>query len=136
LKASTSRECNEFEFGSPQVSVRFGRRVFLDLAVGLSADGQKQARGVIRNVSISGAFVETALDLPLHTNLVVTLAIQTPGPAATHALNACVVRVDPAGFGIEWRDMACVDVIVLLQRATALPDADQGISGTPPHNES
>jgi hypothetical protein len=98
--------------------IRFGQRMPLELPVALSADGLKPARGIIRNASISGASIETALELPLHTNLVVTLAIQRPEPAATHALNACVVRLDRSGLCIEWRDMASVDVIDLLQRAT------------------
>jgi hypothetical protein len=99
-------------------SARFGQRIPLELLVGLSADGVDKARGIIRSASISGAFIETALELPLHTNLVVTL--QIPGPdAATHTLNGCVVRLDAFGLGIEWRDMASVDVIDLLQRAIA-----------------
>jgi hypothetical protein len=100
-----------------QTCVRFGQRIPLELPVTLSADGLKSAPGVIRNASISGGFIETTLELPLHANLVVTLDVQKPEPAATHALNACVVRIDAFGLGIEWRDMACVDVLELLQRA-------------------
>lgn len=101
-----------------QSSLRFGHRTPLELAVGLRADGLESAPGIIRNASISGAFIETAVELPLHTNLIVTLEIQGPG-AAAHDLNACVVRQDAFGLGIEWRDIASVDVVELLRRATA-----------------
>jgi hypothetical protein len=101
-----------------QTSARFGQRIPLELPVGLNAGALGKARGFIRNASISGAFIETTLELPLHTNLVVTLAIQGLEGAA-HALSACVVRLDTFGLAVEWRDMASVDVIDLLQRAMA-----------------
>lgn len=102
-----------------QSVLRFGRRAALELPVTLSAEGQQPARGIIRNASISGAFIETALELPVHTNVAVTLAMPGPAPETTRILNACVVRLDASGLGIEWRDMASVDVLVLLRQATA-----------------
>jgi hypothetical protein len=102
-----------------QSVLRFGRRAPLALPVTLNAEGQQPARGTIRNASISGAFIETALELPVHTNVAVTLAMPQPAPETNHILNACVVRVDATGLGIEWRDMASVDVLVLLRQATA-----------------
>ena len=75
---------------------------------------------MIRNASISGGLIETALELPLHTNLVVTLSIPGGEAPATHALAACVVRVDIEGVGVEWRDIAGTDVVELLARASVL----------------
>jgi hypothetical protein len=98
--------------------IRFGSRVGLNLAVQLSVDATRVGLGTIRNASISGALIETALDLPLHTNLLVTLAIPGEEMPAPRLLAACVVRIDPAGVGIEWRDMAGADVIDLLVRAS------------------
>jgi hypothetical protein len=100
-----------------QSSVRFGQRVALEVPVRLGVDG-RSGRGIIRNASMSGALLETALELPLHTSLLVTLTISDQGATVEHALNACVVRVDPAGVGIEWRDMGCTDVVDLLDRAS------------------
>ena len=99
-------------------SARFGERIPFELPVRLSADGRALGRGLIRNASISGALIETALELPLHTNLVVTLMLPSAGAPAVRALDACVVRLDPAGFGVEWRDMACADITDLLKRAS------------------
>ena len=102
-----------------QASIRFGQRVTLDVPVRLVVDG-RSGQGIIRNASISGALLETALELPLHSNLRVTLTTTDRGATVEHTLNACVVRVDPveAGIGIEWRDMGCTDVVDLLDRAS------------------
>ena len=102
---------------SDPTSARFGRRVPFDLPVSLGVDGRAAGQGFIRNASVSGALIETALELPLHTNLVVTLTISGAGAPAVRALNACVVRLDTVGLGIEWRDMASVDITELLARA-------------------
>jgi hypothetical protein len=103
---------------SDPTSTRFGQRISLELPVRLEVAGHAAAAGVIRNASISGARIETGLDLQLHTSLIVKFT--RPGKDASDAkeLNACVVRVDSAGFGIEWRDMASVDVTELLERAS------------------
>ncbi|HYJ39369.1 MAG TPA: PilZ domain-containing protein [Steroidobacteraceae bacterium] len=101
-------------------NIRFGSRVPHALAVHLSVDARTAGRGTIRNASISGALIETALDLPLHTNLVLTLSMAVGEVPATRSLAACVVRVDPDGVGIEWRDIAGADVLDLLERASNL----------------
>lgn len=103
---------------SDPTSARFGERIPFELPVRLGVDGRALGRGIIRNASLSGAFIETALELPPHTNLVVTLTIPGKGAAAPRELVACVVRVDPAGIAVEWRDMASVDVTDLLARAS------------------
>ena len=106
-------------------SARFGARIQFELPISLSVEGRALGRGLIRNASISGALIETALELPLHTNLVVTLTIPGVGtPPATRSFDACVVRIDPAGFGVEWRDMACADITDLLERAAEHHAAD------------
>jgi len=97
---------------------RFGERLALEVPVRLAVNGRPLGRGTIRNASLSGALIETPLDLPQYTNLVLTLAITEGSRLATRELNAQVVRLDPAGFGIEWRDMASVDITDLLARAS------------------
>jgi hypothetical protein len=109
---------SESETMSDPTSARFGERLPFELSVRLSTDGRALGRGIIRNASLSGALIETTLDLPLHANLVVRLTIPGKGAPSPRELAACVVRIDPAGIGIEWRDMASVDVTDLLERAT------------------
>jgi len=99
-------------------SIRFGSRVPLKLAVRLDVDARTVGRGTLRNASISGALIETALDLPLHTNLAVTLSIPGEQTPTVRSLAACVVRIDPGGVGVEWRDIGGADVMDLLERAS------------------
>jgi len=113
MKASSKKQ-PQFD----PASLRFGQRVTLEVPVQLAVDGRALGRGTIRNVSISGALIETALDLPLYTNLVVKLTIPDGSTPGTRELGACVVRVDPAGIGVEWRDMGSVDITDLLARAS------------------
>ncbi len=103
---------------SDPTSARFGERIPFELPVRISVDGRALGHGIVRNASLSGALIETALELPLHTNLVVTLTIPGKGAPAPRELAACVVRIDAAGIAIEWRDMGSVDVNDLLARAS------------------
>ena len=99
-------------------SVRFGQRTTLEVPVQLVVEGRALGRGTIRNASISGALIETALDLAMYTNLVVMLTLPEGNSPGRRELGACVVRVDPAGIGVEWRDMGSVDITDLLARAS------------------
>lgn len=98
---------------------RWGTRVALPIAVKLVGDGRTLGQGVMRDVSVSGGFIDTPVKLPVFTNLVVSL--QTPGATlgAPPDLAACVVRNEPAGFAVEWRDMACETLVALLGLAGA-----------------
>jgi hypothetical protein len=95
--------------------IRFGKRTLLTLPVQLTVDGRTLGSGAISNASISGAFIETSVDLPLNTNLLVAVTAPGDGARIVRALNACVVRTDPTGLGVEWRDMASLDVVALLR---------------------
>src|SRR5688572_10757041 len=71
---------------------RWGQRVTLEVPVRLYLDDAALGRGLLRNVSISGALIETSLDQPVFSNLVVALpAISEAGPQV-HELAASVVR--------------------------------------------
>ena len=99
-------------------SLRFGQRVTLEVPVRLGVAARQLGRGTIRNASISGALIETSLELPLHSNLIVTLTLPDGDAAVTRELRACVRRIDPAGIGVEWQDMGSVDISDLLARAS------------------
>ena len=103
---------------SDPTSVRFGQRIPIAVKARLSIDGQPMGYGTIRNASVSGALIETELNLPLHSNLIVALSIMDGGASTVRDLEARVVRVDAEGLGIEWRDMASVDITELLARAS------------------
>lgn len=90
---------------------RWGQRVALEVPVRLEVGGRSLGRGVLRNASISGALIETALELPVFSNLVVSIP-------AVGDLPASIVRCAPASFAIEWRDMASPSIVALLERVT------------------
>jgi hypothetical protein len=98
-------------------SVRFGQRVPFDAHVRLRAGDRVEGSGVIRNASVSGAFIATALELPLYTELTVTLSLRGEEPAS-RVLEARVVRIEVNGLGVEWRDSAGSDVLEIIERAS------------------
>ena len=95
---------------------RWGQRITLEVPVKIELGGRPMGHGLLRNASLSGGFIETALEVPVFTNLVVVL--QATGGAASRSpgLAACVVRREPAGFAVEWRDMACPTIVELLEK--------------------
>jgi len=81
---------------------RWGQRKRCRAGVCVSAGGVAGSARV-REVSTSGAFLETAL--PLLVNSQVTLAIlRDDGSKCSPKLTATVVRTAPDGVGIEWCD--------------------------------
>jgi hypothetical protein len=82
---------------------RWGNRVAIDLPVRISAAGLA-GTGILRNLSASGAFIETALPLALLTKV----RVQTPRTASRRRTDAWgfVVRQDAPGVGIEWCEIA------------------------------
>jgi hypothetical protein len=86
---------------------RWGHRFPLDVPVRLIVGGRAMGQGLLRNASISGGMIESALELPVFTNLMVKL------PKGAE-LAAWVVRRVPHGLGVEWRDMACAEINALL----------------------
>ena len=89
--------------------------------VRLSRTGAELAMAKLVNVSISGAFLETSLQLP--ANVEITLEPVSTAGAALEGLKmaARVARVDQRGLGIEWRVMATPETLALL-----------GVDVTPP----
>jgi hypothetical protein len=80
---------------------RWGRRIRCGTPVRISCGAGQTGAGRMRDVSMSGAFVETSLDLPLFAP--VELAV-----LRSHgwdiALSGHVVRRDADGVGIEWHE--------------------------------
>jgi hypothetical protein len=102
---------------------RWGQRLTLELPVRLEVGGRALGQGVLRNLSVSGALIETSLELPVFTNLVVTLPASHEIAGQSAGLAASLVRAAPGGFAVEWRDMACPLVVALLERMAGRPVA-------------
>ncbi len=82
--------------------------------VRLSSSGAEIGMGNITDMSISGAFLETALKLPVNANI--TLESLSSAGVALEGLKmaARVARVDPRGLGLEWRVLATPETLALL----------------------
>lgn len=68
---------------------------------------------VVRNASLSGAFIETGARPTLLSRVAVR-----PAAGAGEWLDACVVRVEARGVALEWLDPPLHAVAVLMARQT------------------
>ena len=96
---------------------RWGQRFSADMPVRLRCKSALGGFGQIIDISMSGAFVVTALRPPIFANLEVALS----GPRSRNPpwLAGFVVRHDDLGIGIEWDQFGPVQVTRLLQHAAA-----------------
>ncbi|HET9473202.1 MAG TPA: hypothetical protein VFO82_04870 [Steroidobacteraceae bacterium] len=95
---------------------RWGQRIPLEVPVKIELGGRPMGHGLLRNASLSGGLIETALEVPVFTNLVVVLQATGRAASGSPGLAACVVRRETAGFAVEWRDMACPPIVELLEK--------------------
>lgn len=94
---------------------RWGPRVMVQVPVHLTTPSGAESAATLRDASISGGFLETDLDLPVHARLSVVLLVGTGPERRAVELAACVTRVAANGVGVEWRDMASAPILALLR---------------------
>lgn len=88
---------------------RWGTRVEMFTPADVATASGRSCKAVVRNASLSGAFLETLAHLPVLARIV--LKPRVPG---ADWIEACVVRNDPRGVGVEWMDPALRAVSSLL----------------------
>lgn len=88
---------------------RWGNRVALDAPVQIRTAHGVSAAASVRNASVSGAFVDTSVKLPLLGRVLLR-----PITDSGEWLDACVVRVEQDGVAVEWLDPALHAVSALL----------------------
>jgi hypothetical protein len=93
------------------VEHRWGQRVQTDLAVLIVRDGWMRGVGRMKNVSLSGAMLTTAFEIPLHANITVSPL----GGSEPREIFAAVVRAEPGCVAVEWRDMASRQILDLIE---------------------
>lgn len=76
---------------------RWGRRIACGAVARLSVGAGVSGTARLRDVSLSGAFIETALQLPTFAQLTI-LVRETE-------VQASVVRIEACGVGVEWIEM-------------------------------
>lgn len=77
---------------------RWGRRIACGAPARLSVGSSNTGTGQLRDVSLSGAFIETSLELPLFARLTVSVR--------ETQVQASVVRREARGVGVEWLETA------------------------------
>jgi hypothetical protein len=82
---------------------RWGPRRPCRARVRVSAGGGLSGSGQLKNLSMSGAFLETAVSLPLFAQLEIAV-LRNDGTTHHLEFTAVVVRHDENGVGIEWCD--------------------------------
>ncbi len=92
---------------------RWGDRVQLEAAGELKTAHGQSLDVVIGNASLSGAFVQTRTRLPVLT------CVSVRAMSGSEWLEACVVRHDSAGMGLEWLDpgLRSLSALLALRRA-------------------
>ena len=85
----------------------------VDLPVRLELRDGRRAPARLRNVSVSGALIECAEELPTFTTLRVEIPASARMPAPVQ-LGARVVRAEHPYLGVEWRDLAPETFVSLL----------------------
>jgi hypothetical protein len=86
---------------------RWGNRISVDQPVRINSAGLS-GTGTLRNLSVSGAFIETSL--PLSTLAMVRVSIpRSPRARARADARGFVVRRERDGIGIEWFDLAALE---------------------------
>lgn len=107
---------------------RWGNRIAVDLPVSIGRRGT-MAAGRLRNISISGAYVETLTRLPTLAMVNLRIGGGNGGNPPMADLWGYVMRHDGRGIGIEW----CEEVRLQAGRGIALV----GVlvqSGAEPHD--
>jgi hypothetical protein len=101
---------------------RCGDRISTDIPVRLVALPGTIGPGRIVNVSMTGAYVETQLKLPLLSLVALEPVKRTHRDGAVARLEAYVVRLDEAGIGIEWGEpiLDPVSRLLSVERETML----------------
>jgi hypothetical protein len=82
--------------------------------VRLSSSGAEIGMGNVVNASVSGAFLETKIQLPLQASIKLEPAGSAGVALEGLKLDARVARIDSRGLGIEWRVMISTKILALL----------------------
>ena len=91
---------------------RWGRRKSCRAGVWITAGPGVSGIGRMRDVSISGAYVETQLNLP--SSGVITLTVANPDRSPGEHVLASIVRRDREGAGIEWCETPALPICRML----------------------
>lgn len=84
---------------------RWGQRIAVDIPVQVAACALPAFHGHLKNLSWSGALIETAHELPLHAYIAISVKLPETGDSATTVM-ARVTRQSKEAVGVEWCEFA------------------------------
>jgi hypothetical protein len=100
---------------------RWGQRLSVEIPVRVSAHPFSLRRGKLRNLSVSGAFIELESDLRLLSRIQVALDHTHRSRHDAPTVDAYVTRRYKNGLGVEWCEFAPPDIAELLRSFTLRP---------------
>jgi hypothetical protein len=84
---------------------RWGQRVAVDIPVQVAACASPAIHGHLKNLSLSGALMETDHELPLHAYIAIRVKLPEMGGSVTTVM-ARVTRQLKDAVGVEWCEFA------------------------------
>jgi hypothetical protein len=97
---------------------RWGQRLRCQARVSISAGPGITGTGCVRDVSTSGAFIETTLHLPIQARVMLLVQGNESAPHPV-AIAASVARVADDGIGVEWCDTPAGSICPVLGCTTS-----------------
>jgi hypothetical protein len=94
--------------------MRWGQRIPVDIPVQVAAQASPVIRGHLKNLSLSGAFMEADHELRLHAYIEITIKLPETGRSAMRVM-ARVTRKYNDAVGVEWCEFAPSTVKDLLR---------------------
>jgi PilZ domain len=104
---------------------RWGRRCELYRMVLLRTAGGEALSARLRDISLSGAYLESTASVALMQPIDVEIRIGSEWQARSCAVRGCVVRLDARGVAIEWYDFAPGAICALLEHDARAPRAER-----------
>jgi hypothetical protein len=111
---------------------RCGYRTFINQSVRLAIAGGPEFIARLRDVSASGAFIETSALAPYLGYIRLQLRIRSHDRIQAHDLEALAIRDETDGFGLEWLEFAPHCVCQLTHGAAVALRAEREPAFAPP----
>jgi hypothetical protein len=97
--------------------LRWGQRIAVDIPVEVAADASPAIHGHLKNISLSGALMETDHELRLYAYIEISIKIPEMGRSAVRVM-ARVMRNFKDDVGVEWCEFAPSAVKDLLRSSS------------------
>jgi hypothetical protein len=97
---------------------RLGQRFVVDIPIRLTLPLLGEVQGRLTNLSLSGAFISTQMNVRVMSRLQVFIEIPADGSEDAVSIAAHVIRKTDHGVGVEWYDFAPAAVAALLRDPT------------------